>query len=271
MPSLKNRSVRLRANAKINLSLNILGKRNDGYHDIDSIMQSVSLHDEVEVMPAQSGIKVICNPSIESNLAGKAAEMLLEEIKLIKAVEIRIIKHIPIAAGLAGGSADAAAVLTGMNILFGLNLHHEKLMGIGAKIGSDVPFCLTGGTCRVTGRGEHVERINPQTGSAFILAIPKIQVSTKEVYAEFDRAGKSDGGNELEAAAARKAPEIKKIKDLLIRSTGGNWKMSGSGPSLFMELMDISESEKHTDAISKLGLVFHVVKRMDKGVEITQA
>jgi len=264
----KNNNIKLRAYAKLNLSLKITGKRADGYHDIDSIMQSISLHDEIEVREAASGIKVKCSPDIADNIAERAAKTLLDEIRLVKGVEIHIKKHIPVAGGLAGGSADAAAVLTGMNAALGLNLHKHKLIEIGAKVGSDVPFCLVGGTCRVTGMGEMVERINPHSSGAFILVLPKLQLSTASVYGEYDRVGAGNSTNELEAAAIKVAPEIKKIIDSLVKATGGNWQMSGSGPSLFMQLTDISESEKHVEAINKLGLEFHVVKRMDQGVEI---
>lgn len=269
MPSPKNNLVRLRAYAKLNISLKVLGKREDGFHDIDSLMESISLHDEVEVKPAASGIKVICTPKIESNIAEKAAKVLLDELKLVKGVEIIINKHIPVASGLAGGSADAAAVLIGMNAALGLNVHKTKLMEIGAKVGCDVPFCLVGGTARALGCGDKIEHENPTTRSSFILVLPKIQVSTKAAYEEFDKLGVGNGeGNDLEAAAIKLAPEIKKIKDQLIKATRDGWKMSGSGPALFLELSDFGEAEKYTEAVKKLGSEFHVVKRMDSGVEI---
>jgi 4-diphosphocytidyl-2-C-methyl-D-erythritol kinase len=263
----KNNHIKLRAYAKINPSLKVAGKRADGYHDIDSIMQSVSLHDEVEVREAPTGVSVKCSPAIAENIAEKAAKLFLDEIKLVKGVEISIKKHIPVASGLGGGSANAAAAIIGIDHVLGLNLHRNKLMEIGAKIGSDVPFCIVGGTCRVTGRGDKVEKANPHSSAAFILVIPKFEVPTGSVYEEFDRVGAGKNGNDLELAASKLFPEIKNIKDSLVKATGGNWKMSGSGPSLFMELSDISESEKHVEAIRKLGLEFHVVKRMDSGVE----
>ncbi len=263
-----DRAVKLRAYAKINLSLRVIGKRSDGYHDIDSIMQSVSLHDEIEVKPAASGIKVTCTPGIDGNIAEKAAKTLLDEIKLVKGVEISIKKHIPVSCGLAGGSADAAAVLTGMSVALGLNLHKHKLIEIGAKVGSDVPFCLTGGTARVTGRGEKIEKANPQSGAAFLLVLPAMEVPTKAIYDEFDNIGAGSSDNELEKAAVSKFPRIAAVKEALKKSTGVTWKMSGSGPALFLELMDISDAEKYTEKIQGLKLNYHVVKRMDLGVEI---
>jgi 4-diphosphocytidyl-2-C-methyl-D-erythritol kinase len=268
MQSQKSNDLKLRAYAKLNLSLKILGKRSDGYHDIDSVLQSISLHDEVEVKHASSGIKVTCSPHINDNIAEKAARTLLDELKLVKGIEINIHKHIPISAGLAGGSTDAAAVLIGMDHVLGLNLHKTKLMEIGAKVGSDVPFCIMGGTCRISGRGEKVEKANPHSGGSFILVFPKIELPTKSVYEEFDKVGASGNGNDLEKAAVSIVPEIKKIKDLLISSTGGNWRMSGSGPVLFLELMDLSEAEKHIEKIKELKLDHQIVMRMDAGVEI---
>lgn len=268
MPSSKNDRIRLRAYAKINLSLKVTSKRPDGYHDIDSVMQSVSLHDEIDLRIVPSGVNVRCTPQISPNIAEKAAKTLLNGLKLGKGVDIAISKRIPQASGLAGGSADAAAVILGIDKLFCLNLHITKLLEIGAKVGSDVPFCLTGGTCRVTGKGENVVKINPVSGGSFILVSPRFEVPTTAVYAAFDKMAAGNGGNDLEMAAISVAPEIKKIKDQLYRTTGGDWRMSGSGPTLFLELSDMSEAEKHTDAISKLGLGFHVVKRMDAGVDI---
>jgi 4-diphosphocytidyl-2-C-methyl-D-erythritol kinase len=268
MPLPNNKSVKLRANAKINLSLKVSSKRQDGYHDIDSVMQSISLHDEIEVKPADHGIKVNCTPHISPNIAEKAAKTLLDELKLVKGVDITINKHIPMAAGLAGGSSDAAAVLIGMNIVLGLNLHKHILMEIGAKIGADVPFCLNGGTCRVMGIGEKVERLDHTSGDAFLLVFPKIEVSTKTVYDKFDEVGAGDTGNDLEKAAISIAPEIKTIKDSLISSTGGAWKMSGSGPTLFLELLDLSDADKYTDKLKELKLNYQVVVKMDAGVEV---
>ena len=269
MRSQKNNAIKLRAYAKLNLSLKITGKRSDGYHDIDSIMQSISLHDEVDLKIIGSGIKVHCSiPGIENNTAQKAAELLFAEAKIKSGVNIQIKKNIPISTGLGGGSADAAATLIGLNKLFDLNLHRDKLLEIGAKIGSDVPFCLVGGTARCTGRGEKMEKINPQTGSAFMLAIPKVKVSTKIVYEKYDETGACPSENALEKAAFSLFPEIGKMKRTLDRTTGQDWKMSGSGPTLYIVLRDLSEAEKYQDAAGNLDAVYHVAKRMETGVEI---
>ena len=268
MLSQKNSAVKLRAYAKLNLTLKINGKRPDGYHDIDSVMQSISLHDEVDIKTTDSGINVSCSiPGIENNTAQKAAELFLNETKIKSGVNIHIKKNIPLSSGLGGGSADAAATLIGMYKLFNLNLHKEKLLELGAKVGSDVPFCLVGGTARCTGRGEKVERINPQTGSVFMLIIPKIEVSTKTVYNKYDQVGQGSTDNALEKAAVGLFPEIGKMKAAIDRATGQSWKMSGSGPALYLELRDLSEAERYMDAVNSLEAIHYVVKRMDVGAE----
>jgi 4-diphosphocytidyl-2-C-methyl-D-erythritol kinase len=269
MPSQKNNSIKLRAYAKLNLSLKVIGKRPDGYHDIDSLMQSVSLHDEIDLKVIDSGVKVKCSISgIEDNTAQKAAELLLAEAKINAGVHIQINKNIPLSAGLGGGSADAAATLIGINKLFDLNFHKEKLMQLGAKIGSDVPFCLVGGTARCTGRGETVVRENPRSGASFILVIPRISVPTRQVYEKFDKVGKGSSENDLEKAATALFPEIGRIKETLISETKQDWKMSGSGSALYLELRDLSDAEKYMESVNKLDAIHHVVKRMDAGVDI---
>jgi 4-diphosphocytidyl-2-C-methyl-D-erythritol kinase len=269
MLSSKNDHVRLRAFAKINLSLKILGKRDDGYHDIDSIMLSVSLHDEIILKPSDAGITVNCStPGIKNNIVQRASELLFTEAKIKTGADITIKKNIPLSAGLGGGSADAAATLVGLNSLFGLNMHIGKLMEIAAKLGADVPFCLVGGTARCLGIGDKIEKINPKTGSAFLLVMPRIQVSTRDVYNRYDEIGSGDSDNELERAAFGMFPKIGEIRETLDGITRKGWKMSGSGPALYLELMDLSESEKYLPLISKLDCVNHLVKRMDFGVEL---
>jgi len=264
----KSDFVKLRAFAKLNLSLKITGKRPDGFHEIDSIMQSISLHDEVEIAPSAGGITVHCSAAeIKDNTAIKAAELILSEAKRTAGVNIHIKKNIPLASGMAGGSADAAATLIGMNKLFGLNLHIEKLIELGGKIGSDVPFCMVGGTARCTGRGEKILRLNPHSGAAFILVFPDLALPTKLVYDKFDIVGPGKNGNDLEKAAFELFPVISELKCELESETGRTWKMSGSGPTLFMELDGLADSEKHLEVLSGMNLRYQVSKRMDSGVE----
>jgi 4-diphosphocytidyl-2-C-methyl-D-erythritol kinase len=141
-------------------------------------------------------------------------------------------------------------------------------MELAAKSGADVPFCLVGGTARCLGVGDKVEKINPRTGSAFLLVVPNIGVSTKDVYNKYDEVGAGDSDNDLERSAVDLFPKIKEIRETLDAITRKGWKMSGSGPALFLELMDLSESEKYLPLISKLDSVNRLVKRMDAGVEL---
>lgn len=260
-------SLRLLAYAKINLSLKVVGKRPDGYHDIDSIMQSVSIHDELEITPSEKLTVECSDKTIKDNIVLKAAEAVLSEAKANVGARIVIKKNIPVSAGLAGGSADAAATLIGLNDLFGLNLHSHRLAEIGLKLGSDVPFCLVGGTARCTGRGERIERINPQSTSAFVIVVPRMQVSTKEVYDEFDVVGSGNTGNDLEKAAMTRSPRIAAVKETLNKLTGSTWRMSGSGPAMFLELADISEMERYSASLDGLKLDHWLVKRADCGVQ----
>jgi 4-diphosphocytidyl-2-C-methyl-D-erythritol kinase len=264
-----NSPVKLRAFAKINLRLKIVERRSDGFHNIDSIMQSVSLHDEIEVKAIPKGIIVNCSaPNIKDNIASKAAKLLLDRSKIASGVEITIKKNIPIAAGLAGGSADAAATLIGIDHMFGLNTHKNKLSDLGAIVGSDVPFCIVGGTAKCTGRGEKVERVGEQGNDAFILVVPKIEVSTKLIYENFAKHGKHQGNNELETVSMELFPELKEIKERLISVTGKQWRQSGSGPSLFMEMVNIADAESFVEKVSGLGQPYFVVTRKAAGVEI---
>lgn len=264
-----NSPVKLRAFAKLNLSLKIVERRLDGFHNIDSIMQSVSLHDEVEIKAIPKGIVVNCSASnIKDNIASKAAKLLLDSSKTASGVEITIKKNIPLAAGLAGGSADAAATLVGIDLLFGLNTHKQKLSELGAIIGSDVPFCLVGGTARCTGRGESVEKVGPQGNDAFIIVVPKIEVSTKLIYENFAKHGKHQWINELETVTMEMFPELKRIKEKLMSATGKQWRQSGSGPSLFMEMVNVAEAENYIEKVSGLGHPYFIVSCKSHGVEI---
>lgn len=246
--------MKLKAFAKLNLSLRVFETRPDGFHEIESVMQSVSLCDYVTLTPTSSGIEVVCDdptvPQGKANIAYKAAELFLRSQKekliadsrkvekQISGIRIEIQKHIPMAAGLAGGSADAAAVLYGLNQL---TIHdsratNHELLDLAAEIGSDVPFCLTGGTCLVKGRGEIVEKQEPWPKTYFVLVCPGIAVSSKWAYEEFDRLqlNMSDQTkNDLEPAVIAKYPEIADIKEKLLKLGCSESQMSGSGSSVF--------------------------------------
>lgn len=178
------------AYAKVNLSLLITGKREDGYHLLDTVMQTVSLYDTVSVCENNiDEIKVLCDDSLingEENICYKAAVLFFEQAKMKKGVNIEIIKRIPLAAGLGGGSADAAAVLRLLNKLFGEPLFYEELCQIGLKLGADVPFCIKGGTARVKGIGEKLSTINPALKTYMVLIKEGIKSSTAQMYRQFD-------------------------------------------------------------------------------------
>jgi len=257
--------LKLRAFAKLNLSLRVFNKRPDGFHDLESLMQSISLCDQITLTPIDSGIEVTCDdpnvPAGKDNLAYRAAEKFLSPVTgrqaPVKGIKIHIEKRIPMAAGLAGGSADAAAVLYGLNQITNpstslgtsdeLRMTNEGLLSLGAQIGSDVPFCLTGGTCLVQGRGEIVDQQEPWPHTYYILVTPDIRVSTKWVYEEFDRLhlNTPDGiKNDLEPVVVENHPELTEIKEKLLKLGCTETQMSGSGPTVFGIMKHGPDAEK---------------------------
>lgn len=245
----------LKAYAKINLTLDILRKVDSGYHEINSVMQQIKLHDDVFLKKINGDeIKVRCNKEIKGNLAHKAALLLKNKFDVKEGVEIKIEKNIPIAAGLSGGSTDAAATLTGLNSLWNLELTKDELMGLASDIGKDVPFHIIGGACRVSGMGEEVKKINSLKMDMVIIN-PGFRISTKEAYNNLDlnETGKklktddmikainnrnineaaADLHNDFELSIMKKHPVIKKIKEDLIKNNSLNALMTGSGPTVF--------------------------------------
>lgn len=276
--------IKLKAYAKINLSLKISGRRPDGYHELESVMQSVSLFDLISLDLISFGIQLSNSdpqlPIDNRNLAYKAAELFLgresrvvgHESK-ISGVNIHIKKSIPIAAGLAGGSADAAAVLCGLNQLAGNPLPLPELMALGAAIGSDVPFCLTGGNCTVRGRGEVVERNPLGSDRHYTIVVPEVEVSTAWAYKEFDKyfseapqliAGKP---NYLEPAVIKKYPVIQAIKEKLLELGCSSAQMSGSGASVFGEVDSRAQGEKIVSQISREYARAFLVQTVGQGIE----
>lgn len=264
-------SICIKARAKINLSLDVLGKREDGYHDVRMIMQSISLHDKVFLETIDERcIKVSCDkrwvPSNSDNIAYKAAAVLMDKFDIQKGLSIRIVKKIPVAAGLAGGSADAAAVLKGMNEIFSLNLKNDDLMQLGKSVGADIPFCIKGGTMLAEGIGEVLTDIKPLKNVNIVLVKPRISVSTAWVYKNLD-IGKITSRpdtdllislieenniqklgenmvNVLEAVTINKHGIINEIKDRLVRLGALGSMMSGSGPTVFGIFESRMDAEK---------------------------
>ena len=249
----------IKAYAKINLFLNIKGIRNDGYHELQMVMQSIELHDNIIITPRKKGINIDTNsneiPIGSDNLAYKAAEKIIEESDFSRGVNIFIDKKIPVAAGLAGGSTDAAAVIKGMNNLFNLDLEDHTIHDIALKVGSDVPFCLNPGTAYATGRGDKLEYLTALKKYKVILVKPPVMVSTKKIYEMYDdldqnievpvkkllknikkkkRLNIKDGwANVLEPVTRNVIKEVGEIENIL-RDKGFEFTlMTGSGPAVF--------------------------------------
>ncbi|OPX04362.1 4-(cytidine 5'-diphospho)-2-C-methyl-D-erythritol kinase [Geobacillus proteiniphilus] len=250
----------IKAPAKINLSLDVLYKRPDGYHEVKMVMTTIDLADRIELvaLPEEDAIRIVSQnrfvPDDCRNLAYQAAKLLKETFSIRQGVAISITKHIPVAAGLAGGSSDAAATLRGLNKLWQLGLTMDELAELGAKIGSDVAFCVYGGTALATGRGEIITPIASPPPCWVVLAKPPIGVSTAEVYRnlELERVSHPDVdamvraierqdyaaicrlvGNVLEEVTLKKYPEVAHIKEQMKRFGADAVLMSGSGPTVF--------------------------------------
>lgn len=272
--------MKLKACAKINLSLRILGQRADGYHNLESLMQSISLCDYVTVEPAASGIEVTCDdpsvPTGNKNIAYKAAEAFFRELKVERRAQnigIHIEKHIPVAAGLAGGSADAAAVLFALNQISNIEyqISNIDLLSLAAQVGSDVPFCLVGGTCLIEGRGEKVTPQEPWPKTYFVLVKPDFEVSSKWAYEEFDNLHlnlPSEIKNDLEAVVVEKHPEITKIKEKLLALGCSETQMSGSGPTVFGIARHKPEALVIWGKMKSEYPRSFLVETVDKGIEI---
>ncbi len=277
--------ISLKALAKINLGLDVVGKREDGYHDVRMIMQSIHLYDRVEMKKTRSPqIKVETNlfylPVDEDNLVYRAAKLMKEEYNIKEGVRITLQKFIPVAAGLGGGSSDAAAVLVGMNRLFHLGLKQSKLMELGLKLGADVPFCIMRGTALAEGIGEKLTQLPPMPKCPILLAKPAISVSTKHVYEQLKlteytqhpdidkiaeqikkKSLKGVGecmGNILEEVTIKEHPVIKEIKHLMKENGALGVMMSGSGPTVFGLYQNEKEIRTAYDALKASGLAKNV-------------
>ena len=254
--------LRLKAYGKINLALDVLGKRQDGYHEVRMIMQTVGLHDRIDLYrTSEPGIRIETNlfylPTNEQNLAYRAAKLLMDEFHISQGVSIHLRKFIPVSAGMAGGSTDAASVLFGVNKMFGLGLSAGELMKRGVTLGADIPYCLMRGTALSEGIGEKLSQLPPMPQCQVLIAKPGISVSTRTVYESLDAmdlapkdhpdidgmveairrrdlmdmAGKF--GNVLELVTGEKYPIIARIEGVMKDYGAINAMMSGSGPTVF--------------------------------------
>lgn len=250
----------LKARAKVNIGLDITGVLDNGYHLVDMIMQTLQMHDEVTIRKKRErGIEIRSNlrylPVNENNIVYQAAKMMVDEFQIQDGLRFDIKKEIPVAAGMAGGSADAASALIGINRMYQLSLSTEELCIRGLQLGADVPYCIQGGTMHATGIGEKLERITAMPDCFVVVVKPKASASTKVVYQKFDELeqvkhpnmtqlllqmegmnlnGIADAmGNVLEQVTISMIPEIATIKEVLLKNGALNAMMSGSGPTVF--------------------------------------
>lgn len=254
------KKMKLKAMAKINLGLDVIRKREDGYHEVRMIMQTVGIYDRITLsMLEEPGIRVKTNlfylPSNEDNLVYKAAKLLTDEFGLERGVRIDLHKYIPVAAGMAGGSSDAAAVLVGMNRMFRLGLTRQQLMERGVKLGADIPYCILRGTALAEGIGEELTPLPAVPRCHVVIAKPAAHISTKFVYQNLKadalpfhpdidgqiaaiRDGDLKGmaalmGNVLETVTIPACPVIREVKERMLADGALNAMMSGSGPTVF--------------------------------------
>lgn len=252
--------MRLQAFAKINLGLDVLGKREDGYHEVRMIMQTIRMYDQLDMRKSvEPGIHLTTNkkyiPVDENNLVWRAAKLMMDTCGIMEGVSIHLHKVIPVAAGMAGGSSDAAATLVGMNRLFHCGLSKEKLMELGVQIGADVPYCVLRGTALAEGIGEKLTVLPPMPDCWILIGKPGISVSTKYVYTTLDlntdtvhpdidgmKKALEDGnlygitermGNVLQDVTIPAYPEVERIKEQMKALGAVNTMMSGSGPTVF--------------------------------------
>ena len=269
--------MKIKAYGKVNISLDVVGKREDGYHLLSMIMQNIDLYDEIEVEKQECGIILECNKSYvpvdNRNLAYKAAEIFKERYDIVDGVKINIEKNIPVSAGLAGGSTDAAAVLKVMNKLFNVNATEEELMELGLKLGADIPYCIHGGTALCEGIGEIITPIKPFRDKIVVLVKPAFGVSTKEVYKNFNlekvkqhpktaeiiNAIENDDlnfvasnmKNLLENVTLRKHKILIKIKEEMNACGAINSMMSGSGTTVFAFFDDMLKAQRCFEKMKK--------------------
>lgn len=255
-----NNDISLKALAKINLGLDVVRRREDGYHEVRMIMQTIHLYDRLDIKRTKEpGIQIRTNlsflPVNENNLIYKAAKLLMDEFSITDGVSVKLDKRIPVAAGMAGGSTDAAAMLFGMNRLFSLGLTKRQLMERGVQIGADVPYCIMRGTALAEGIGEELSPLPPMVKCPVLIAKPSISVSTKFVYQNLklddttihpdidllieDIKAKNlhdiaaHMGNVLETVTIPNYPVIDEIKKHMLSHGAVGAMMSGSGPTVF--------------------------------------
>ena len=277
--------VEKKAYAKINLGLDVFRRREDGYHEVKMIMQTVDIWDRLTFCASgEPGVELSVGdaalPTGEDNLIYRAAELLIKEKNIKKGVKITLEKNIPVAAGMAGGSTDAAAVFHGLNELFALSMSLEDMKRLGVRIGADVPYCIMGGTAISEGIGERLTPLPAPPSCILVVAKPDIDVSTKFVYQNLQvdrlkvhpdidgmikaiKAGDMSGitermENVLETVTIREYPVIDKIKEQMKTEGAENALMSGSGPTVFGIFAERETAQKAADQIRRQELAQQV-------------
>lgn len=270
-------SYQIKAYAKINLGLDVVRRLENGYHEVKMVMQTVGIYDELTLTRTEEGITVTTDkkelPIDDNNLIYKAAKIMMETYHIEGGIHIHLKKNIPIAAGMAGGSTDAAATFKGINRLYDLDCTLEELMKLGVKVGADVPYCVLGGTALAEGIGEKLTSLNPAPDCYVLVAKPPINVSTKYVYEHLDAEGIEehpdiDGmveaiweeslqgildrmGNVLENVTEKKYPVIAELKNKMKELGALNSLMSGSGPTVFGIFIDERIAREAFEALKK--------------------
>ena len=270
-------SYQIKAYAKINLGLDVVRRLENGYHEVKMVMQTVGIYDELTLTRTEEGITVTTDkkelPIDDNNLIYKAAKIMMETYHIEGGIHIHLKKNIPIAAGMAGGSTDAAATFKGINRLYDLDCTLEELMKLGVKVGADVPYCVLGGTARAEGIGEKLTSLNPAPDCYVLVAKPPINVSTKYVYEHLDAEGIEehpdiDGmveaiweeslqgildrmGNVLENVTEKKYPVSAELKNKMKELGALNSLMSGSGPTVFGIFIDERIAREAFEALKK--------------------
>lgn len=277
--------MRLRALAKINLGLDIIGKRDDGYHEVRMIMQTIQMYDVLEIQKKDTpGITLTTNlpyiPTDEGNLVYKAAKLLMDEFHVEEGLSINLEKSIPVAAGMAGGSSDAAAAFVGVNKIFNLGLSEQELMERAVNVGADVPYCIMRGTALAEGIGEKLTRLPGVPHMYVLIGKPAVNVSTKIAYGNLNLPAIKehpdiDGmvedikngdlysmipkmGNVFEPGIIGKYPVIQKIKDTMEANGALKAMMSGSGPTVF-GIFDDKEKMQKAAAVLRRGTLAKTV------------
>ncbi len=281
MSSDRKNTITKKAYAKVNLGLDVIRRREDGYHEVRMIMQTVDICDVLTfTRQERPGIVVTTDkeelPGDESNLIYKAARLVTETCSVREGIKIELQKRIPMAAGMAGGSTDAAAVFHGMNEMFGLGMDEDEMCALGVKIGADIPYCVKGGTALAEGIGEILTKLPDAPACVVLVAKPDIDVSTKYVYENLHaesleyhpdidgmRAAIEEGdlrgmaermGNVLETVTVNAYPVIREIKEVMKKSGAWNALMSGSGPTVFGIFGEEEKARKAYNEIAQANL-----------------